>query len=292
MFFPEDDEKKPDSTANEEPVAPENIKSAESDSKGKAKKTAPDKKVPQSKDKPEKQTGSGEKTAAKKQKSKPAVKKGKEPKASASGKKKDKKQAAPVAVPADYVPRLKKQYWEKIVPALMKRFSYKNVMMAPRLEKIVLNVGIGEASQNPKLLESAVEELAAIAGQRPSITRARKSISNFKLRAGMPVGCRVTLRGWRMWEFLDRLMSVAIPRIRDFRGLSDRSFDGRGSYTFGIREQIIFPEIDIDKIERVHGMDITLVTTAKTDEEAYALLEELGWPFRRRRQTQTSEQAA
>jgi large subunit ribosomal protein L5 len=292
MFFPEDEQKNDNPPANEEPAAAKK-KAAKSDTGDEAKKASPDKKArSEGKVKPEKKTGSKKKSVEKSDKAEKAAEKDKALKSAKSGKKKDKKEAAPVQVPSDYIPRLKRQYWEKIVPALVKRFSYKNVMMAPRLEKIVLNVGIGEASQNPKLLESAVEELAAIAGQRPSITRARKSISNFKLRAGMPVGCRVTLRGWRMWEFLDRLMSIAIPRIRDFRGLSDRSFDGRGSYTFGIREQIIFPEIDIDKIERVHGMDITLVTTAKSDEEAYALLEEMGWPFRRRRQTQTSEQEA
>lgn len=189
------------------------------------------------------------------------------------------------------VPRLMTYYHETVASALKKRFNYANTMMVPRLEKIVLNTGVGEAAQNAKLLESAMEELAVISGQKPQVTRARKSISNFKLRKGMAIGCRVTLRSWRMWEFLDRLLNVAIPRIRDFRGVSDRSFDGRGNYSLGIREQIIFPEIDIDKIERVHGLDVTFVTTAKTDEEAYALLEELGMPFRRR-PAQTSEQAA
>jgi large subunit ribosomal protein L5 len=205
-------------------------------------------------------------------------------------KKKGKEPVGDTKVPADYLPRLLKMYRDQIMSELTKRFGYKNSMMIPRLDKIILNVGIGEGAQNPKLLESATQELASITAQKPVITRARKSISNFKLRAGMSVGCRVTLRGWRMWEFLDRLMAVAIPRIRDFRGLSDRSFDGRGNYTFGIREQIIFPEIDIDKIERVHGMDITFVTSARTDEEAHALLECMGWPFRRR--AQSTEQAA
>lgn len=189
------------------------------------------------------------------------------------------------------VPRLRTYYSKTVMPELMKRFNYANTMMVPRLEKIVMNTGVGEAVQNAKLLESAMEELAVITGQKPQVTRARKSISNFKLRKGMAIGCRVTLRSWRMWEFLDRLLNVAIPRIRDFRGVSDRSFDGRGNYTIGIREQIIFPEIDIDKIERVHGLDITFVTTARTDEEAYALLAELGMPFRRRA-AQTGEQAA
>ncbi|RJP75846.1 MAG: 50S ribosomal protein L5 [Candidatus Zixiibacteriota bacterium] len=185
-------------------------------------------------------------------------------------------------MPADYRPRMMLHYRDKVVPEMMKRFAYANTMMVPRLEKIVLNVGIGEAAQNPKLLEAAAKELSSITGQKAAITRARKSISNFKLRKGMAIGCRVTLRRWQMWEFLDRFLSVAIPRIRDFRGLPDRSFDGRGNYTIGLKEQIIFPEIDIDKIERVHGMDITFATSARTDEEAQALLQVLGIPFRRR----------
>ncbi|MBU0520513.1 50S ribosomal protein L5 [bacterium] len=188
------------------------------------------------------------------------------------------------------MPRMQILYTDKVVPVLMKRFEYKNIMMVPRLQKIVLNVGIGDAAANPKVLESAARELALISSQKPEITKARKSISNFKLREGMDIGCRVTLRGRRMWEFLDRMMSIVIPRMRDFRGLSDRSFDGRGNYSFGLKEQIVFPEIDIDKIERVHGMDITFVTSAHTDEEAHALLQEMGWPFRRK--TQSSGQAA
>jgi large subunit ribosomal protein L5 len=196
-------------------------------------------------------------------------------------KKKDKAGAGDIAIPAGYLPRLMTFYREQAVPQLMKRFNYSTVMMVPRLEKVVLNVGVGEASQNPKLLESSAQELGQITGRKASITRARKSISNFKLRKGMSIGCRVTLRRWVMYEFLDRFLNVAIPRIRDFRGLSDRSFDGRGSYTIGLKEQIIFPEIDIDKIERVHGMDITFVTTARTDEEAQALLQVMGVPFRK-----------
>jgi large subunit ribosomal protein L5 len=197
------------------------------------------------------------------------------------GKKKKDKGGEAVEIPAGYLPRLMTFYKEKAVPDLMKRFNYSTTMMVPRLEKIVLNVGVGEASQNPKLLESSAQELGQITGRKAAITRARKSISNFKLRKGMAIGCRVTLRRGVMFEFLDRFLSVAIPRIRDFRGLSDRSFDGRGSYTIGLKEQIIFPEIDIDKIERVHGMDITFVTTARTDEEAQALLQVLGVPFRK-----------
>lgn len=182
----------------------------------------------------------------------------------------------------EYVPRLKKLYQEHIIPYMMRRFGYKNVMQVPRLEKIVVNMGVGEATQDRKLLDAAMKELALITGQKPAVRRAKKSISQFKLRKGMPIGCKVTLRRDRMYEFLDRLINVAVPRIRDFRGLSERSFDGRGNYSLGIQEQIIFPEIDYDKVEKVRGMDITIVTTAKTDEEAYELLKEFGMPFRRR----------
>jgi len=182
----------------------------------------------------------------------------------------------------EYVPRLKKLYQEHIIPYMMKRFGYKNIMQVPRLEKIVVNMGVGEATQDRKLLDAAMKELALITGQKPAVRRAKRSISQFKLRKGMPIGCKVTLRRDRMYEFLDRLINVAVPRIRDFRGLSERSFDGRGNYSLGIHEQIIFPEIDYDKVERVRGMDITIVTTAKTDEEAYELLKEFGMPFRRR----------
>ncbi len=183
---------------------------------------------------------------------------------------------------AEYQPRLLKKYREEIVPSLMQRFGYKNVMQVPRLEKIVLNMGVGEAVQDSKLLDRAIEDLTVIAGQKPLVTAARKSISNFKLREGNKIGCKVTLRGWRMYEFLDRLVNIGIPRIRDFRGLSDRAFDGRGNYSMGIREQIIFPEIDYDKIDRIRGLDVTIVTTAETDEECYELLVGFGMPFRRR----------
>jgi large subunit ribosomal protein L5 len=182
----------------------------------------------------------------------------------------------------NYTPRLKARYREEIVPALMKRFAYDNVMQVPRLAKITVNKGVGEASANKKVLDDAVEEVRRIAGQQPAVRKARKSISNFKIRDGMPVGVAVTLRGDRMWEFFDRLVTLALPRVRDFRGVPDRSFDGRGNYTLGVKEQIIFPEIDIDKIDRVSGLDVTIVTTAATDEEAYALLKELGMPFVRR----------
>jgi large subunit ribosomal protein L5 len=190
------------------------------------------------------------------------------------------------------MPRMQKYYQETVLPGMMKQFKYPNVMLAPRLEKIVINIGVGEASQNPKLLESVVEEVGTITGQRPVISRAKKSISNFKLRQGMPIGAFVTLRRDRMFEFFDRLINVAIPRIRDFRGLSDRSFDGRGNYSLGIREQIIFPEIDYDKIDKIRGMNITIVTSAKTDEEALELLKTFGFPFRRRAEVEETTEAA
>ncbi len=175
--------------------------------------------------------------------------------------------------------RLYEMYKKNIVPHMMKTFEYKSVMQVPRLEKISINMGVGDAVQDTKLLDAAVNDLEIISGQRPAITRAKRSVSNFKLRTGMPIGCRVTLRRARMYEFLDRFISIAIPRIRDFRGISDKSFDGRGSYTLGIKEHIIFPEINVDKISRIMGMDITFVTSAKTDEEAKALLEAFGMPF-------------
>jgi large subunit ribosomal protein L5 len=177
--------------------------------------------------------------------------------------------------------RLKTRYLEEIRPALMERFGYSSIMQVPRIEKITVNMGVGEAKQDSRMLEAATDQLATIAGQKPSVRRARKSIAAFKLREGMPVGLAVTLRGERAYEFLDRLMSIAIPRIRDFRGLSRRSFDGRGNYSMGVREQIIFPEIDYDEIDQVRGMDITITTNGKSDEEAFALLEALGMPFAR-----------
>ncbi|WP_148235946.1 50S ribosomal protein L5 [Thermaerobacter marianensis] len=175
---------------------------------------------------------------------------------------------------------LKEKYEKEVVPALMQRFGYKSIMQVPRIEKVVINMGVGDAIQNPKLLDAAVNELALITGQRPMVTRARKSISAFKVRAGMPIGCKVTLRKQRMWDFLTRLIFLALPRVRDFRGLDPDSFDGRGNYSLGLREQLIFPEIDYDDIEKVRGMDVTIVTTAKTDEEARELLRLLGMPFR------------
>jgi large subunit ribosomal protein L5 len=177
--------------------------------------------------------------------------------------------------------RLKTRYEEEIRPSLMRRFAYSSVMQAPKIVKVTLNMGVGDAKQDSNMLDAATEQLAIIAGQKPSVRRARKSIAAFKLRDGMPVGVAVTLRGERSYEFLDRLMSIAIPRIRDFRGLNPRSFDGRGNYSMGVREQIIFPEVDYDRIDQVRGMDITITTTAPTDEEAFALLDELGMPFAR-----------
>ncbi len=176
-------------------------------------------------------------------------------------------------------PRVKELYTKDVVPKLMKEFNYTNLMQTPRVNKIVLNMGLGEGSKDAKVIEAATKDMTTIAGQKPVVTRAKKSIASFKLREGMPVGCRVTLRGARMYEFLDRLVNFSMPRIRDFRGVSDRSFDGRGNYTIGIREQIIFPEIDYDKIDKIRGMNITITTSADTDEEAKALLKHLGMPF-------------
>jgi len=175
---------------------------------------------------------------------------------------------------------LRERYQKEVIPAMVQKFGYKNIMEVPRLEKVVINMGVGEAIQNPKLLDAAVNDLTMITGQKPVITRAKKSIANFKLRAGMPIGCKVTLRGQRMYDFLEKLFNVALPRVRDFRGVSPRSFDGRGNYSLGVREQLIFPEIDYDQVEKIQGMDIVIVTTAKTDEEAREFLRLLGIPFR------------
>jgi large subunit ribosomal protein L5 len=177
--------------------------------------------------------------------------------------------------------RLRERYQKEIVPALVKRFSYKNPMQVPKLCKITINVGLGEATQNPKLIDASVSEVSAITGQRPIVTRAKKSIAAFKVRKGNPIGVCVTLRGERMFEFLDRLVNIALPRVRDFRGVSPKSFDGHGGYTLGLKEQTIFPEVDYNKVEKFKGINITLVTSARTDEEAYALLEALGMPFRK-----------
>ena len=179
-----------------------------------------------------------------------------------------------------YVPRLKSKYRDEVAPSLMKQFNYSSVMEVPRLVKICINQGIGDATGDKKLIDAAANELSTIVGQKAVSTKAKTSVSNFKLREGMPIGVRVTLRAERMFEFLDRLVSISLPRVRDFRGVNDKSFDGRGNYTMGITEQIIFPEIDIDKVTKIMGMDITFVTTAKTDAEAFALLKEMGIPFK------------
>lgn len=181
-----------------------------------------------------------------------------------------------------YIPRLRKHYDKDVVPALMKEFGYENPMQVPRLVKISVNKGVGDAAQNKKRLDDVLGEIRAVAGQHPLVAKARKSVSNFKIREGMPIGVHVTLRRTMMFEFMDRLVTLALPRVRDFRGVSDRAFDGRGNYTLGIKEQIIFPEINLDKVDQISGMDITFVTTAKRDEEAYALLKHLGMPFERR----------
>jgi len=178
--------------------------------------------------------------------------------------------------------RMQKKYGTEVAPALQGQFKYGSSMAIPKVVKIVINMGVGDAIQDAKILDQAVEELATIAGQRPAITRARKSISNFKLREGMPIGCRVTLRGARMYEFLDRLMNVALPRVRDFRGVSPKGFDGRGNYTLGVRDQLIFPEINYNKVQKIKGMNVSIVTTAKTDEEAQQLLKGMGMPFRKK----------
>ena len=176
--------------------------------------------------------------------------------------------------------RLKGHYKKTVIPALTKEFGYKNVMAVPKLEKVSINIGLGEATQNPKLMDGAVTELGSIAGQKPVVTKAKKSIAAFKLREGMSIGAMVTLRGDRMYEFLDRLMNVALPRVRDFRGVSSKSFDGRGNYTLGVKDQLIFPEIDYNKVEKIKGMNISITTTAKSDAEGLALLRQLGMPFR------------
>ncbi|AWZ49525.1 50S ribosomal protein L5 [Hathewaya limosa] len=177
------------------------------------------------------------------------------------------------------MPRLQEKYNKEVVPALMEKFGYKNIMEVPKLEKVVINMGVGEAKENSKNLESALADLELITGQKPIATRAKKSVANFKLRENMPIGCKVTLRKQKMYQFMDKLMNIAFPRVRDFRGISDKSFDGRGNYAVGIKEQLIFPEIEYDKIDKVRGMDVIVVTTAKTDEEARELLRLLGMPF-------------
>ena len=177
--------------------------------------------------------------------------------------------------------RLEQKYKETVISAMMEKFGYKNVLEVPRVEKVVINIGVGDAIQNAKALEDSVKELEQITGQKAVVTKAKKSIANFKLRAGMPIGCKVTLRSEKMYDFLDKLMNISLPRVRDFRGVSDTSFDGRGNYTLGVKEQLIFPEIDYDKVSKIRGMDVVIVTTAKTNDEAKALLTDLGMPFKK-----------
>jgi len=232
-----------------------------------------DAKAKDGKQKDAKQKGAAPKAEAKKAKGKG---KGKDEAASGSG------AAVGTIEPPNRMPRVREHYEKSVRPELMKRFSYRNQMQAPRLTKIVVNMGVGDALVNIKFLEQAVVEMATITGQRPSIRRSKKSIANFKLREGQPVGCMVTLRGARMYEFYDRLVNVALPRIRDFRGVPQRSFDGQGNYSLGLSEQIIFPEINYDRVEKVRGMDITFVTSARTDEEGQELLRLLNMPFRQR----------
>ena len=215
---------------------------------------------------------------------KPEAKKpeAKKPAGKGEGKKAEAKPAAPLEVlPKDYVPRLRKHYDEVVKPALIEKFGYKNVMEVPKVTKIVLNMGIGEATQDSKLVQVAVSELEKIAGQKPVITKARNAIAQFKIRENLAIGAKVTMRKVRMYEFLDRLITIALPRVRDFRGLAERSFDGNGNYAFGIKEHIIFPEIDYDRIDRVWGMDVIICTSARTDEEARALIEAFNFPFRK-----------
>lgn len=224
-------------------------------------------------------------SAEKPKKEKGAPQKGAKPKSGQAPDKPAKQKQAEEKVPA----RLAETYRKEVVPALMKRFNYKSSMQVPKLEKIAINIGVGQATQDPKLIDAAVHDLEAITGQKVVVTHAKKSISNFKLREKMPIGCRVTLRQGRMYEFLDRFISIVVPRMRDFRGLSDKSFDGRGNYTIGIKEQVVFPEIDVDKIAKVFGMDVTFVTTAETDQEAYELLKSFGMPFVKRQEVLESQ---
>lgn len=215
----------------------------------------------------------------KKEVKKPAAKKEAKEEVKAAPKA-EKKTAAP-KVKDNYVPRLKTKYFNEVVPHLMDKFKYTSKMAAPRLEKIVINIGLGDATSDSKVIDASVKELALITGQHPVTTKAKKSIATFKLRQGQAIGCKVTLRGNRMYEFFDKLVSIALPRVRDFRGVSNKAFDGHGNYTLGVKEQLIFPEIDYDKVSKVRGMDIVIVTTANKDEEAKALLDEMGMPFHR-----------
>jgi large subunit ribosomal protein L5 len=243
------------------------------DAKGKDKGKDKDKDKPKPQQKPPQQQQSKGQAAGK-------GKDGKEAKSKGKGAEGEAAHAEQVKLDPNYAPRLRTHYRSAVVPALTKKFSYRNPMMVPRLQKVVINMGLGAAVQNPKIIDSAVEDMRAISGQKPVVTRARKSIATFKLRENLPIGVMVTLRSERMWEFLDRLIAFSLPRVRDFKGVSPKGFDGKGNFTMGLREQIIFPEIDYDKIDVVKGLNISFVTTAKTDEEGRALLAELGIPFR------------
>jgi large subunit ribosomal protein L5 len=229
-----------------------------------------------------KQTEPAAKSGARAAKAPPARKKAEPEGKKEAGQKKGKPAPKAVSLPAHYVPRLLRRYREEIVPAMMKKHGYKSPMQAPRIEKVVVNIGVGEATGNIKALEDAQTELALITGQKPKLTRASRSVAQFKVRRGMPIGCCVTIRGWRMYDFLDRLINVAIPRVRDFRGLPENAFDGRGNHSLGIREQLIFTELDYDKISATRGMNVTTVTSARTDEECRDLLSMFGMPFRRK----------
>jgi large subunit ribosomal protein L5 len=248
------------------------------------KKPAAAKKAPAEKKPAAKKAAPAKKEAPKAEAKKPAAKKAapaKEAAPKAEEKKEAPKKKAVPANPDKYENRLVKKYKEEVVPALMKQFGYTSVMEAPKLVKIVVNCGVGEATSNEKALEDAVNDIAIITGQHPVVTKAKKSIATFKLRHGQAIGCKVTLRGLRMYEFFDKLVSISLPRVRDFRGVSKNAFDGHGNYTLGVKEQLIFPEIDYDKVSKIRGMDIVIVTTAKSDEEAHALLDMLGMPFRK-----------
>jgi large subunit ribosomal protein L5 len=243
------------------------------------KAPAPDKPAKEAKPKKEKQAGGDQPAKAKGDKADKAAKASGQAKGDKKGKEKEPAKPAEPLRPAA-PPRLRDKYRKEVAAALTRRFSYRNPMQVPRVSKVIVNMGLGAAVANPKLIDSAVEEMSQITGQKPVVTRAKKAISNYKLRTGIPIGVMVTLRREQMWEFLDRLIAFALPRVRDFKGVSAKGFDGRGNYTLGLREQIIFPEINYDKIDTIKGMNVSIVTTAKTDEEGRALLSELGMPFR------------
>jgi len=282
---PKEPEKVGEPKAAEEPVKAETAEEPKAEAKPEKPETAEKPKAEAEPEKAEEPKAEAKPEKAEKaEKPKKAKKAGKDAKGDKTGKGKKGKKAEKVEesppMPPGYVPRKLTRFREEVGPALQKRFGYKNIHQIPKMAKIVVNMGIGEAMKESKLLDAAVDDLGTITGQRPKITKARKSVASFKVRKGVSLGCMVTMRGMRMYEFFDRLVTSAIPRIRDFRGLSPDSFDGHGNYTFGIKEQIVFPEVDYDKVAKVMGMDITIATTCKTDEEALELLKGLGMPFR------------